>query len=110
MVKLCDINAEAIEKLPPKAVDKSGVGVHYTDAFIKPMNTKLEDGTRVACKRRGLKLSLRVGNNKGDGLMRRLDVSADPVVMLKSALEEAAKEAGVGINITDKEIFVEVPS
>ena len=108
MVKLCDINAEATEKLPPNSIDKSGVGVHYMDAFLKPMNTKLEDGTRVACKRRGLKVSLRIGNNKGEGLMRRLDVSPDPVVMLKVALEEAAKEAGVGINITDKEIFVEV--
>ena len=108
MVKLCDINAEATEKLPPNSIDKSGVGVHYMDAFLKPMNTKLEDGTRVACKRRGLKISLRIGNNKGEGLMRRLDVSPDPVVMLKVALEEAAKEAGVGINITDKEIFVEV--
>ena len=108
MVKLCDINADATEKLPPNSIDKSGVGVHYTDAFLKPMNTKLEDGTRVACKRRGLKISLRIGNNKGEGLMRRLDVSPDPVVMLKVALEEAAKEAGVGINITDKEIFIEV--
>ena len=25
--------------------DKSGIGVHYVDAYIKPMNVKLEDGT-----------------------------------------------------------------
>jgi len=108
MIKLCDINAEAAEKLPPDFLDKSGIGVHYMDAFLKPMNVKLEDGTRIACKRRGLKVTLRVGKNKGEGLMRRLDVSPDPVVMLKAAIEEAAKEAGVAINITEKEIFVEV--
>lgn len=108
MIKLCDINTEAVQKLPPTAPDKSGIGVHYMDAFIKPMNTKLEDGTRVGCKRRGLKVSLRVGDKKGDGLMRRLDVSSDPVVMLKAALEEAAKQAGIGINITNKEIFIEI--
>jgi len=108
MVKLCDINLEAVDKLPGKFQDKSGIGVHYTDAFIKPMNTRLEDGTRVSCKRRGLKIALRVGDNKGEGLMRRLEVSKDPVVMLKAALQEAAKEAGIAINITDKEIFIEV--
>jgi len=106
MIKLCDINAAAKEKLPPDFTDKSGIGVHYTDAFIKPMNTKLPDGTRVACKRKGLKLTLTVGTKKGEGLMRRLDVSKDPVEMLKAALQEAAKAADVGLQITDTEIQI----
>ena len=106
MTKLCDINVAAKEKLPPAMTDKSGIGVHYTDAFIKPMNTKLPDGTRVGCKRKGLKVTLTVGTKKGEGLMRRLDVSKDPVVMLKAALEEAAKAAGVQIQITDSEILI----
>ena len=91
MTKICDINAAAVEKLPPTFKEKSGIGSHYTDAFIKPMNTKLADGTRVSCKRKGLKLTLVVGTQKGEGLMRRLDVSKDPVVMLNAALQEAAK-------------------
>jgi len=106
MTKLCDINSAAKEKLPPAFADKSRIGVHYTDAFLKPMNTKLPDGTRVACKRRGLKISLVVGTKKGEGLMRRLHVSSDPVVMLKAALEEAAKAAGVGLQITDTEVHI----
>lgn len=106
MVKLCDINKEAGQKLPPIFNDKSGVGVHYVDAFIKPMNTNLEDGTRVACKRKGLKVQLVVGTKKGEGLLRRHDVSKDPVVMLSAALQEAAKAAGVELNVTDNEIFV----
>jgi len=60
VTKLCDLNPAAIEKLPPGFNDKSGIGVHYTDAFIKPMNTKLPDGTRVSCKRKGLKIILTV--------------------------------------------------
>ena len=108
MPKLCDINLAAKEKLPPGFADKSGVGVHYIDAFIKPMNTKLEDGTRVACKRRGLKITLTVGEKKGEGLMRRLDVSADPVVMLHAALLEAARMAGVTLSFTEKEIQLSV--
>ena len=106
MTKLCDINQAATEKLPPTFTDKSGIGVHYTDAFIKPMNTKLPDGTRVGCKRKGLKLTLTVGAKKGDGLMRRLKVSRDPVVMLNAALQEAAKAAGVELKITDTEILI----
>jgi hypothetical protein len=38
--------------------------------------------------------------------MRRLAVIKDPVVMLSAALQEAAKAAGVELNVTDAEIFV----
>jgi hypothetical protein len=109
MIKLCDLNQAAKEKLPPGFRDKSGVGVHYVDAFIKPMNATLADpaATRVSCKRKGLRLTLRVGTKKGDGLMRRLAVSEDPVVMLPAALQEAAAAAGVQLQITDSEILIE---
>lgn len=106
MIKLCDIDPKTAEKLPPATADKSGIGVHYIDAFIKPMNRQLDDGTRVACRRRGLKLMLTVGDTKGEGLMRRLDVSQDPVVMLRAALQEAAQAAGVEIEISDSEILI----
>jgi hypothetical protein len=106
MTKLCDINTVAKEKLPPGYADKSGIGVHYLDAFIKPMNTKLPDGTRVGCKRKGLKVTLTVGTKKGEGLMRRIDVSKDPVVMLQAALQEAAKAAGVELKLTENEILL----
>ena len=104
-VKLCDVNSEAADKLPQHTGDKSGIGVHYVDAYIKPMNVKLEDGTPVKCKRRGLRISLLVGGRKGDGLMRRIEVSADPVVMLNAALQEAAKSAGIDLTVEDGAIF-----
>ena len=107
MPKLCDINAAAKDKLPPTTPDKSGIGVHYVDAFVAPMNATLPDGTKVSCKRKGLKLTLRVGTKKGEGIMRRLQVSRDPVVMLRAALDEAAKAAGVGLEIGDTEILVD---
>jgi hypothetical protein len=106
MTKLCDINQAAKEKLPPTFAEKSGIGSHYVDAFVKPMNTKLPDGTRVGCKRKGLKITLTVGIKKGEGLMRRLTVSKDPVVMLQAALQDAAKAAGVELQITETEILV----
>ena len=39
--------------------------------------------------------------------MRRLEVSKDPMVMLSAALQEAAKAAGVQLQITGTEILIE---
>lgn len=107
MIKLCDLNPAAVGKLPPGFPDKSGVGVHYVDAFLAPMNTTLPDTTRVSCKRKGLRITLRVGTKKGDGLLRRLQVSHDPVIMLAAALHEAAHAAGVVLEINHADILIE---
>jgi len=106
--KLCDVNAAAADKLPGKFEDKSGIGVHYIDAFLKPMNAKLEDGTAVKCKRRGLKITLTAGAKKGEGLMRRLVLGPDPVKMLDAALQEAAKAGGMEVAIENGAIFLTV--
>lgn len=106
--KLCDVNAVATTKLPAQTGDKSGIGVHYVDAYLKPMNAALADGTSVKCKRRGLKITLTAGTRKGEGLMRRLDVSPDPVVMLDAALQEAARAAGVTLTVEDGAIYLDV--
>ena len=100
-VKICDENTAAEEKLPPEFADNSGIGLHYVDAYVKPMNVTLEDGRKVTCKRRGLKLTLAVGDKSGTWLMRRLDVSPEPKVMLESALAEAAKAAVVKLVVAD---------
>ncbi len=106
--KLCDVNPQAAEKLPEFTADKSGIGVHYIDAYLKPMNVKLPDGAAVRCKRRGLKVVLSVGAKKGEGLMRRIAVSRDPVIMLQAALQEAAQAAGVELTVEDGAIFLSV--
>ena len=104
-VKICDVNPAAESKLPEHSGDKSGIGVHDVDAFIKPMNVKLEDGTPVRCKRLGLKIVLSAGTKKGEGLMRRIDVSADSITMLNAALQEAAKAAGIELTVENGAIF-----
>ena len=105
--RLCEINPAALTKLPQHTDDRSGIGVHYVDAYLKPMNTKLEDGTPVKCKRRGLKIVLSVGTRKGEGLMRRIDISANPVVMLDTALQEAARAAGVQLTVEEGAIHLD---
>ena len=105
--KLCDVSATALDKLPAQTADKSGIGVHFIDAYIKPMNAMLPDGTSVKCKRRGLKITLTAGAKKGEGLMRRLDVSADPIVMLDAALKEAAAAAGLSLTVEEGAVFID---
>ena len=104
--KLCDVNPAAMEKLPRQTDDKSGIGVHYVDEYLKPMNTTLEDGTAVKCKRKGLKILLTAGDRKGEGLMRRLAVSKDPIEMLDAALQEAAKTAGIEFIVENGAIYL----
>ena len=106
--KLCDVNAAALDKLPAKTDDKSGIGVHYVDAYLKPLNVTLADGTSVKAKRRGLKITVTAGGKKGEGLMRRLQVSPDPQVMLQAALQEAASAGGFGLSIEGAEIYIDV--
>lgn len=104
--RLCDVNSDARAKLPQFTDDKSGIGVHYVDAFLKPMNATLDNGMAVKAKRRGLKITLSAGDKKGEGLMRRLGVSADPVVMLDAALQEAAISAGLELTIEDGGVYL----
>ena len=107
-VRICEVNAAALDKLPGKMDDKSGIGAHYVDAYLKPMNVKLEDGTPVRAKRKGLKINLSVGTKKGEGLMRRLSVSSDPVAMLEAALKEASGAAGIQLIVEDGQVFAEL--
>jgi hypothetical protein len=47
-----------------EADDKSGIGVHYVDAYLKPMNLA-QRTERRSCKRRGRIVS--VGFKRGEG-------------------------------------------
>ena len=49
---------------------------------------------------------VRVPTRKGEGLIRRLDVSLDPIVMLDAALQEAAKAAGVELTVENGAILI----
>jgi hypothetical protein len=77
--------------------DGSGVGINYADVFVKAMKVTLEDGRKVACKRRGLKLTLTVGDRTGEGLLRRLLHGPDEKTMFRECLGEAARNAGASV-------------
>ena len=107
--KLCDVNPAALDKLPHLTDDKSGIGVHYVDAFLKPMNAQLADGTLrevQAPRAQDRALGRRQEGGGPDAAPGRS--AGDPVVMLAAALKEAASAAGVELTIEDGAIFIAV--
>ena len=106
--RIADVAQAAADLLPPAKPDGSGVGANYVDAYLKQFKTTLEDGSRVACKRRGLKLTLKIGSRKGVAILRRIDHGPDPKVILRRALEEAAVNAGSTFVEEDGALFLEV--
>ena len=108
-IRLGDVNPKAAALLPPDQPDGSGVGVNYADAYVKAMKVTLEDGRKVLCMRRGLKLTLKIGKAKGEGLLRRIDNGPDPRNMLRLALEEAADGVGAEFVEEDGGVWLEMP-
>lgn len=107
--ELAPLNPDIEAALCPEKNDRSGVGVHYTDAFIKPLKKRIElpDGTKFSVKRRGLKITVAMGTNKGEGLLRRLENGPDPKNMFQCALDEASEQIGVKLHVEDGKIWLE---
>ena len=93
--------------LPANKPDGSGVGANYVDAYLKPLKLTLEDGRKLACKRRGLKLTLSIGERSGEGLLRRIEHGPDEKQMLREALREAARKAGAEIGFEDGAVSID---
>jgi hypothetical protein len=94
------IDEEAAAKfLGRHVLDGSGIGINFADALLKPVKLTLPDGRKVAIKRRGLKLTLTIGDKSGEGLMRRLQHGPEERAILAAALAEAATAAGAKIEL-----------
>ena len=79
------------------------------DAVLKAMKTTLDDGRKVLAKRRGLKITLKVGEAKGEGLLRRVVHGPDVQEILRRALAEAGEAAGVGVEIEGGTVYLNAP-
>jgi len=107
-IEIAEIPASA-EHLHPgvESDDASGLGINYADAVLKATKTTLEDGRKVLCKRRGLEITVKIGDEQGKGLMRRLEHGPDVKEILRQALSEAAAGAGIKLEIEDGTIYLE---
>ena len=59
--------AAADAHLPSAKPDGSGVGVNYADQILKPFKQTLPDGRKLTAKRRGLKITLAIGDTDRRG-------------------------------------------
>jgi hypothetical protein len=98
LIRVAIDEAQAEKLLAAHVLDGSGIGINYADALLKPLKLTLEDGRKVAIKRRGLKLTLTIGTAIGEGLMRRLAHGPDERAILRAALDEAASAIGASIS------------
>jgi hypothetical protein len=106
-VKLPLDEAVAAPFLPENKADGSGVGINYADALLKPVKLTLEDGRKLAFKRRGLKLTLTLGDKTGEGLLRRLEHGPDAKTIVREAIREAAKSAGADVTFEGGAAYLE---
>ena len=86
--------AKADATMKGEMPDGSGVGVNYLDVIAKASKLTLPDGRKLLLKRRGLKLTLALGDQQGEALLRRLDHGPDVLSILHKALEAAALAVG----------------
>ena len=100
--------AQAETHLPETKPDSSGVGVNYADQILKPFKLTLDDGRKLLAKRKGLKITIAVGDKSGEGILRRLQYGPDVKIMFRRALEEAAQNGGFGISFEPNAIHLEI--
>ena len=74
--------------------DGSGVGVNYVDVIAKASKLTLPDGRKLLLKRKGLKLTLAIGDAQGEALLRRLDHGPGVRDIVHQGIETAALAVG----------------
>ena len=105
-IPLDETAAEA--HLPEAKPDGSGVGINYADQILKPFKQTLPDGRKFLAKRRGLKITVSIGEKSGEAILRRLENGPDVKNMFRKALEEAARNAGASIVFEPNTIHLDI--
>ncbi len=107
-VELGPIPPEAERWLPENEPDASGLGINYADAVLKLFKTTLDDGRKILAKRRGLKVTITIGEREGEALLRRVEHGPDVRDILSAALTEAAANAGATYSCTSGILALEL--
>ena len=101
-------DAQADQHLPEVKADGSGVGINYVDQILKNFKLTLSDGRKMMAKRRGLKITLTIGDKQGEAILRRMEHGPDVKTIFHKALTEAAENAGATLQIEPNQIHLEV--
>jgi hypothetical protein len=82
--------------------------VNYADQILKPFKLTLEDGRKLLAKRKGLKITIIIGDRQGEAIFRRLEHGPDVKTIFRKALEEAARNAGASIQFEPGAIYLDI--
>ena len=107
-IRIAEENPEAVDLIAPNQPDASGIGVNYTEAYLKVIDLVLEPGKKVTCKRKGLMITLTIGEKSGEALMRYIEDGPDVKNILRRAIEGAAENAGAKFIVEDGTIFLDI--
>ena len=94
--------------LPGARPDDSGVGINYADQVLKAFKLTLADGRKLAARRRGLKITISIGDTQGEGLLRRIEHGPDVKTIFREALAEAARNAGAMVGFAPGEVYLDL--
>ena len=94
--------------LPPVKPDGSDVGVNYADQLLKLLKQTLPDGRKLGAKRRGLKVTVTIGDRSGEALLRRIEHGPDPRQIVEQAVAGATREAGAELLREPRAMHLEI--
>jgi hypothetical protein len=94
--------------LPEVKADGSGVGVNYADQILKPFKVTLDDGRKLLAKRKGLKITITIGEKSGEAILRRIENGPEVKNIFRKALEEAARNAGASVVFDANAIHLDI--
>jgi hypothetical protein len=100
--------AKAEATLQGAMPDGSGVGVNYVDVIVKASKLTLPDGRKLLLKRKGLKLTLAIGDKQGEALLRRIEHGPDVHAIIRQALEAAAGAVGARARLEPGAVHLDV--
>jgi len=100
--------AKAEATLQGPMPDGSGVGVNYVDVIAKASKLTLPDGRKLLLKRKGLKLTLAIGDKQGEALLRRLDHGPEVHDIVCKALETVALSTGARASFEPGAVHLDV--
>ena len=104
--RIAELTDDVLRWLPEAEPDGSEVGANYVDAFLKCVSGTLSDGAPLKAKRRGLKVTVKLGDQAGEALLRRLEHGPDVRAILGAALDEAFGQVGARITVEDGVVFL----
>jgi hypothetical protein len=106
-IPIASIPEEVDQRLPQHRPDGSRIGVNYADAFGKCLNTTLPDGRPLAYKRRGLELTLTLGDQKAKTLLDRWAGQGDAQSIHNLAMTRLAEQLGYKYRYEDRQVIFE---